>query len=92
MPLGLFTGPQLVVLTVVGIGAVFSMVFHLFVPDPSRRTSAAEDGDEAGMDVPNSAASDISAYTVERAFHLHWKEWFMESQFYIVSINFLSDI
>ena len=63
---------QLIVLIVVGVGAVFSLLFHLFVPDPTR-----DGGDDE-------AVSDASGYTVDRSLHLNWREWFMESQFYIV--------
>ncbi|XP_022663384.1 major facilitator superfamily domain-containing protein 12-like isoform X2 [Varroa jacobsoni] len=80
---------QLIVLTVVGVGTIFSIAFHVFVPDPTR-TAAPLTG-SAGRDrIGNDAASDISGFTVERSLHLSWKEWFMESQFYIIGLLYMA--
>ncbi|EEC14176.1 conserved hypothetical protein [Ixodes scapularis] len=66
-----------IVLIVVGIGSLFSLVFHVVVRDPSRggrRESASRHRDEY-----------VRSLVLERSQHLRWRDWFRERRFYMVS-------
>lgn len=71
-----------IVLIVVGIGSVFSFIFHAVVRDPSRggrRESASRHRDEY-----------VRSLVLERSQHLRWKDWFRERRFYIVGLMYMS--
>ena len=64
---------QLIVFVVVGIGILFSVVFHLGVKEkPFSHQRLLEISD------------DVSVLEVR---HMTWKSWFVEPHFYIVSIT-----
>ncbi|KAG0429246.1 hypothetical protein HPB47_023833 [Ixodes persulcatus] len=71
-----------IVLIVVGIGSLFSLVFHVVVRDPSRggrRESVSRHRDEY-----------VRSLVLERSQHLRWREWFRERRFYVVGLLYMS--
>lgn len=72
---------QKVVFIIVGIGVVFSVIFHLFVRDPSvkRRNSS--------MVRRNEYLSDL---ILDKSQHLRWRDWFRERDFYLVGMLYMA--
>ncbi|CAN8004911.1 unnamed protein product, partial [Ixodes hexagonus] len=71
-----------IVLIVVGIGSLFSLIFHAVVRDPSRggrRESVSRHRDEY-----------VRSLVLERSQHLRWKDWFRERRFYVVGMLYMS--
>ncbi|XP_064474360.1 major facilitator superfamily domain-containing protein 12-like [Ornithodoros turicata] len=72
---------QKVVFIVVGLGAVFSLLFHLLVRDPSvtRRNSGLLGRNEY-----------LKTLVLDKSKHLRWKDWFRHGNFYLVGLLYMA--
>ena len=76
---------QLLVLIVVGVGLLFSIVFHVGVREKPARSATTDNEKSLGE---SSALNTIEKSTLNK-LKMSWKCWLKEHQFYQVSRLFL---
>ncbi|XP_076336067.1 major facilitator superfamily domain-containing protein 12-like isoform X2 [Tachypleus tridentatus] len=65
-----------ITLTVLGVGFLFSVTFHIFVKEKKPQTHPQTASDEVDFDL-------------DHLTHLTWKEWFREPQFYQIGLLYM---